>query len=103
MLSTTCGCGVHGVYIAQVYHNRFIAEVFQRCIHKIETHAFEQQQVGAYDRLPAEMIHYGAIIADTRIVETFFVSVIPGQVVDQAEFTQRRYFVRCSIASCFLL
>ena len=56
------GCAVHGEDIADIYHGRLVAQVFEVDISKVEVYALHQQ-VGGDEYLAVGITQYGAVIA----------------------------------------
>jgi hypothetical protein len=85
------GGGVHGAEVAYVHNHRFVAQVFQRCVHEVEVDTFDQQVVCDHYLL-AEMIEDCGVVADPDDRGRMVDLDIPGEVIDEAKFTERRYF-----------
>ena len=83
--------GVHGIEVGKVDHGGLVAQVLERSVDEVEVDALHEH-VGADQHLFVGVVHHGTVVAYAVDGGGVLRGDVVGQVSDETEFTQSRYF-----------
>ena len=81
---------VHGIYVTEVHHCRFVAEMFERRVGEVEVNALHQHVRGRHDAVfcVRSIVHHSTIISHSEKSGGIERRKSFGESVNQSELTQ---------------